>query len=312
MKSSRSGPTLRKVASRQTPSDTGIPALRAGASVLFFGGSFDPPHQGHAALLDAAVKHEQDRRGVACPFDLVLIVPSAHSPLKATGPVASDMERVAMCRLGLLHAFSAARWNGARGMVWTDELDRAFIAAQAEGPEPAVPSYTYDTIQTLLAALRLHRKGEDSARISLLMGEDQAMAFHRWKEARALFSMIEPLVYLRGGLGWGQGQGQGAAKARGNQRPPSLGGVEAFMAGLGGVSREGNKATAFWNKRDLARWKAGIICTELKDVSSTDLRAALARSTRGTDETIANGLHPRVRAFIERRGAYRKHVGELA
>ena len=58
--------------------------------IAVFGGTFNPPHNGHLHLLEAF------RRAVA--FDKVLIVPAAIPPHKEVGNLASGEQRVEMCR----------------------------------------------------------------------------------------------------------------------------------------------------------------------------------------------------------------------
>ncbi|MDE2491466.1 MAG: nicotinate (nicotinamide) nucleotide adenylyltransferase, partial [Elusimicrobia bacterium] len=52
---------------------------------LVFGGSFDPPHRGHAALLAAAARRLRPGR--------ILIVPAWSAPLKDAAPSAPAEER---------------------------------------------------------------------------------------------------------------------------------------------------------------------------------------------------------------------------
>jgi nicotinate-nucleotide adenylyltransferase len=59
---------------------------------LLFGGSFDPPHRGHTALLIAAAKHIKPER--------ILLIPTGQAPLKHA-PHATTAERVTMTRLGI-------------------------------------------------------------------------------------------------------------------------------------------------------------------------------------------------------------------
>src|SRR3954470_11854783 len=62
--------------------------------ILVFGGSFDPPHRGHSALLLAAAKKIRP--------DKILITPAYQAPLK-DAPRASSNARLIMVRLGLLN-----------------------------------------------------------------------------------------------------------------------------------------------------------------------------------------------------------------
>jgi nicotinate-nucleotide adenylyltransferase len=65
--------------------------------ILVFGGSFDPPHQGHIALLKAAARQIRPQ--------MILIVPAYQAPLKGA-PHASASDRLKMIRLGLLDPLS--------------------------------------------------------------------------------------------------------------------------------------------------------------------------------------------------------------
>src|SRR5258706_10768352 len=57
--------------------------------VLLFGGSFDPPHRGHAALLRSALKTLRP--------DKTYVLPAYRSPLKSP-PRTSPEDRLAMTR----------------------------------------------------------------------------------------------------------------------------------------------------------------------------------------------------------------------
>lgn len=63
--------------------------------VLVYGGSFDPPHRAHAVI---PLLLAQRLYG---PAGHVLYIPAARSPLKETGPVAADEDRVRMLALAL-------------------------------------------------------------------------------------------------------------------------------------------------------------------------------------------------------------------
>lgn len=155
------------------PADLRHPAPRIGPlpldpsthRILVFGGTFDPPHRAHIELsLHAA-------RALAC--DTLLVVPAARSPHKTAGPTATDEDRVAMLELA---------YRGHAGVaICTAELDRA-AAGQ--------PSYTIDTIRAL-------RTAAPHAEIRLLIGADQAAAFHKWREPAALLELAPPAMVLR-------------------------------------------------------------------------------------------------------------------
>jgi nicotinate-nucleotide adenylyltransferase len=133
---------------------------------VVFGGTFDPPHRWHIRAAAAA-------RRAAFPDGWIVFVPAARSPLKRSGPTASDRDRVAMIRL------AAARLP--RSVIWTDEIDRA-----GRGP-----SYTVDSLE------RLRRALGPEVPMRLVIGADQAAQFHRWRRFRRVMDLAEPIVVLR-------------------------------------------------------------------------------------------------------------------
>ncbi len=140
------------------------------APVLLFGGTFDPPHNGHARLPAAA------RDVLFGDAGWLVYVPAARNPLKPHGPAAPDADRVEMLRL--------ATAGLGRCAVWTDEIDRA--AAQKPGP-----SYWVDTLARAASLI------PDDTPMRFLIGADQALAFHRWRAHDTIRSLAEPAVLLR-------------------------------------------------------------------------------------------------------------------
>ena len=129
-----------------------------------FGGSFDPVHLGH--LWMAELSRE------ALSLDQVIFIPTATSPLKPDGPVATNEQRVAMLRLALS--------GNATMQIDTREIDRGGT------------SYTIDTVK----ALKQERPDDD---FFLLMGADAFNSLDRWKEPASLLTLITPVVLRRGG-----------------------------------------------------------------------------------------------------------------
>lgn len=129
-----------------------------------FGGSFDPVHLGH--LWMAELSRE------ALSLDQVIFIPTATSPLKPDGPVATNEQRVAMLRLALS--------GNAAMQIDTREIDRGGT------------SYTIDTVK----ALKQERPDDD---FFLLMGADAFNSLDRWKEPASLLTLITPVVLRRGG-----------------------------------------------------------------------------------------------------------------
>lgn len=219
-------------------------AARVGTLVLF-GGSFDPPTLAHAALA-------RDVEAYMCPpvgpRAKVLFVPAAQSPHKPDAPRAGNRERAVM----LWQAVGAEN-------VWLDEIDRA----------PS-PSYSIDTARR--ARWWLDHNARAATTLRLLIGADQAAAFHRWREPRELIAIAEPLVMLRGGGAGG------------------LDTAESLMAQLG--------ATGFWTDAELARWRTRILPIKLREGSSTLVRDIIAAKGADAPE-IQRLLDPGVRKLIQ-------------
>ncbi|MDR3453966.1 MAG: nicotinate (nicotinamide) nucleotide adenylyltransferase [Rhodoferax sp.] len=109
-----------------------------------FGGAFDPPHNAHVALVQAAMAQLQ--------LDELRVVPTGHAWHKAR-VLTPARHRLAMTRL----AFA-----GLPGVVVDDrEMHRSG------------PSYTLDTLREFAAE-------QPGARLYLVMGEDQADALPSW------------------------------------------------------------------------------------------------------------------------------------
>jgi len=114
-----------------------------------FGGSFDPPHNAHVALVQAAVRQLQ--------LDELRVFPTGHAWHKPR-PLSAAAHRLAMARL----AFA--------------DLPR--VAVDERELQRAGPTYTIDTLRQL-------RAEQAGAQIFLILGEDQAAAlpsWHQWPE----------------------------------------------------------------------------------------------------------------------------------
>jgi nicotinate-nucleotide adenylyltransferase len=132
-----------------------------GKRVAFFGGSFDPPHQGHLAVARAARE--------ALALDTVLFAPVGAQPLKPEGSTASFEDRVAMTRLAIAG-------------------EPGFAVSLVDAPKPsAAPNYTFETLFDLRA--QLPPKGA----LFCLMGADSFFGLRRWHCA-AEIPFIAPLI----------------------------------------------------------------------------------------------------------------------
>ena len=112
-----------------------------------FGGAFDPPHDAHLALARAAIDQ--------LALDRLHVLPTGDAWHKSR-PLSPGADRLAMCRL----AFA--------------DLPRVRVDDRELRRDGA--TYTIDTLAELHAE-------EPAAQLFLVIGADQAAAFHRWRRA---------------------------------------------------------------------------------------------------------------------------------
>jgi nicotinate-nucleotide adenylyltransferase len=131
------------------------------------GGSFDPIHNGHIKLAQAAVEQGYDR---------VIFVPAFQSPFKT-----KDQRGSAEARLAMVLASIAG--------------DRRFTADACEIERglavPERPSYTIDTLRDIVER---YVSGE---RPGLLLGDDLACDFPSWRDADGISAIATLLVGRR-------------------------------------------------------------------------------------------------------------------
>ncbi|WP_300073110.1 nicotinate-nucleotide adenylyltransferase [uncultured Ruegeria sp.] len=139
----------------------GIPYTRPGQVIGLFGGSFDPPHQGHVHVTLEAMK--------AFGLDRVWWLVSPGNPLKERGP-----------------APSARRMAAAREMMQHPRVEVTDIEALTG---------TRATADTLAAMRRLYPQ----VRFVWLMGADNLAQFHRWKDWRQIMDSVPVGVVARPG-----------------------------------------------------------------------------------------------------------------
>ncbi|WP_084299567.1 nicotinate-nucleotide adenylyltransferase [Leisingera caerulea] len=138
-----------------------LPHIRPGHSVGLLGGSFDPPHRGHAAISHAALK----RFGLDHLFWLV----SPGNPLKARQP--APLER---------------RIAAAEDLIRHPRIHITGIEA-ALGTR-----YTAQTLRHL-------RRRHPGVRFVWLMGADNLTHFHRWKDWQQILDTVPVGVLARPG-----------------------------------------------------------------------------------------------------------------
>lgn len=227
-----------------------IPEAERGRGVLLVGGTFDPPHRWHIEAARAA------RDFAHGPTGWVVFVPAARSPFKAEGPLAADEDRIQMLR--------AAAGEMERAAVWTDEIDRSKVSGGA--------SYTIDTVRRAMAA--------GSGPVRLLVGSDQAAAFHRWRSGAELFDLARPVVAPR----------------------PPLDSGAALETEL--------RASGAWSEAQIADWLSSIVPMKTSPISSTRVRELLAGSTNAAAEReLESALPGPVLRIIRERRLYRGQRG---
>jgi len=141
------------------------PPASAPLRIGLFGGTFDPPHNGHVAVAaDVAA---------ALALDRVLWIPAGEPPHKPTLPLTPAPIRLEMVR--------AATEGDARFVVSAAEIRR-------QGP-----SYTVDTLREI-------RDTHVGAELFLIIGADQFSAFEHWLDPESILEMATVVVMDRDGV----------------------------------------------------------------------------------------------------------------
>lgn len=130
-----------------------------------FGGSFDPIHKGHVKIAQLALKQLQ--------LDEVQLIPTRHNPWKKhTG--ASVEDRINMMNLVLIEEKHIS--------INRIEIDM----------------YNNDKNFTIDTLVQLTQKNPD-VEYYYIMGMDQALSFHKWKNAEKISHMVQLVAFQRSG-----------------------------------------------------------------------------------------------------------------
>jgi len=135
--------------------------------VLLFGGSFDPPHLGHAALLKAAA-------GRLKP-DRIFIIPAFQAPFKNT-PRASAADRVRLIKKGLM-PFLPRSWRRICRIEEYELRSRRRV-------------YTIETVSKI-------RAKHPDWKLHFVVGSDAAAAWRTWRSPRKLIRLCRWWTALR-------------------------------------------------------------------------------------------------------------------
>lgn len=128
-----------------------------------FGGVFDPVHEGHISVANAAIQ---------AGLDQIILLPGPQKT-DMRQAVASPAERVKMCRL--------AAQTDARITVSALEADQLHAVA------------TIDTVRRLTKELH-------GAQLTILLGTDKLPGLPYWDEAKKLFELCDFLIAPRAGV----------------------------------------------------------------------------------------------------------------
>ena len=137
--------------------------MTLGPKIAFFGGTFDPIHQGHLEIAQKAV----DQLGL----ERVIFFPCRRSPHKQDAPQAKDIDRFEMLKLAIENS------------PWAEVSD---CELQSDPP-----SFTWDTIEYF------KRKIDKSAALFLIIGFDQWERLSSWKNIEILARDLQFIVVGR-------------------------------------------------------------------------------------------------------------------
>lgn len=141
---------------------TDLPPSASGMRIGLFGGSFNPPHEGHRLVSQQVLKRLQ--------LDAVWWLVSPGNPLKDHKQLAPLADRV----------------HAARALI---ELPRVYATGfEAERGF----RYTYDTLKYLTETL-------PDRRFVWIMGADSLRGFHKWEQWREIADLMPMVVYVRPG-----------------------------------------------------------------------------------------------------------------
>ncbi len=141
--------------------------------IALFGGSFNPVHVGHLAIVEAALD--------GLRLDGVILVPCAVPPHKDVSGLAPARDRVAMLRLAI---------RGRPGLGISD------VELRRKGP-----SYTLHTVEAVREAMRRARGGRRRRdALYLIVGADMLKDLPNWYRAKRLIRLAR--VAAAGRPGW--------------------------------------------------------------------------------------------------------------
>ena len=133
-----------------------------------FGGTFDPVHNGHLIMAEN-VKDQMH-------LDEVMFIPSRIPPLKNSAAITGSEHRLNMLKLAI---------EGNDNFIIND------IELKMPGEEP---NYTVNTLLKLRESY-----SNDQVKFYLVIGMDQLINLHKWKDPGKLFALTEVVIINRPG-----------------------------------------------------------------------------------------------------------------
>ena len=140
------------------------PPISTASRIGFFGGSFDPIHQGHVSVALEAVEQ----------FNLqqILLCPAFFAPLRDQKPLFSAVHRLAMV--------DAVAQEHSKFVAYEEE-----ILAQKT-------CFTYHTLQSA-------QQNYPDSEIFLMLGDDQFNKFDQWKFHQEILAQFPLIIFNRNG-----------------------------------------------------------------------------------------------------------------
>ncbi len=132
------------------------------ASVLIYGGSFNPIHNGHTAVCQYVAENFS--------FDKIILMPVFLPPHKEVVNTATPEQRLDMCKLAV--------------------EDMSFITVSDYEIKKGGKNYTIDTIRDFM-------KQNPQDKYSIMIGTDMFLTFETWKEWENLGKLVDILVVSR-------------------------------------------------------------------------------------------------------------------
>jgi nicotinate-nucleotide adenylyltransferase len=129
----------------------------------FFGGSFDPIHNGHLFIIEKFIQNFE--------LDLLLLCPAYQAPLREQKAIFNPTQRLEMARL-IAHSNQKLE-------VFDFEINQPKM------------SFTYETIQEV-------KKGYPKSKIFLAIGLDQFEKLSTWRWIRELSKEVHFIAFARG------------------------------------------------------------------------------------------------------------------